>query len=643
MRIYLSLNKGILSLFALLLFCLSLCAQNGNSQCDYYNTIIGRIDPYSDINYYKLVPSGKKRFVYAYGADHHFIDSNALIFQHNPTNMLMEYSRQNENEWQLYSQIKDSITINAAIIDTLYLDSLAVKSGNDWVIPYQIHFENSYIRCIKFLGQDQGNKLNYITLGLPKIIFQKRVTFKLCTFTGIYFKNIIFNEDVVLMNNFTFGRYSDGIVFDNVEFKSKARIINNYISQITHIPLDNDQPSTLIGNKICNWAEKVFDRFYSDPFTGTEVQPAYKVTSTCIFYDEAVIYNNNPFYSFDFSGVTFKGRTYITSLFSDQLRLKYNDTQAGDFPEIIVDPSPNTKFPICNMSFNSANFLHTVSFNNQCVNSIDLRDAFFSGTLMLFNTLIKDSLKTNNGFYYSHFSSGLDIVLNPSNFSLASLNINPVSIEEVNFVYCKTNPAIPVHNKALLDNVNSFYNKLINDIKISYSQSHDLTVELENKYRHQLLILKMDYLRNNLNLNNIIELFRLSFLEFVVGNGYKGGDNFLVSSLLIITAFAYFYYIFYQKPFIEYINVENGEKAGSGKKQKNGTYNSKDYTKNFLKCFWKSFYIFFNPKPSFSYFNFQDPLFALVAIEWLIGIFMISLFLIYVASTYPFIRSLLGL
>jgi hypothetical protein len=35
-------------------------------------------------------------------------------------------------------------------------------------------------------------------------------------------------------------------------------------------------------------------------------------------------------------------------------------------------------------------------------------------------------------------------------------------------------------------------------------------------------------------------------------------------------------------------------------------------------------------------------LFWLVLTEWLIGVLMIVLFLIYIATTYPFIQSLLG-
>ncbi len=548
----------------------------------------------------------------------------------------------------MYFLIKNNFPINAAVIETLCLDSLAIKEGKNWLIPYQLHFENSFIRSIEFPHQDRADKFRHNTSeNRPKLLFQNQVTFKLCTLTDMYFKDVIFNNSVTFLNNFPIeGFFSDGIVFDNVEFKKNTRIINDYVSQVTTLSFANDQPSKWIRDDIFNRAEKIFSKFFIDPYIGVEVQPAYKATQTCTFYDEAVIYNNNPYYSFDFSAVTFKGRTYVTSLFPDQLRLKYGDKKARDFPEFAIDPPSNVRFPICNMSFNSANFLHTVSFNNQHVNSIDLRDAFFSDTLMLFNTVIKDSLKTNHGFYYTHLSPGLNIILNPSSFNLRGLNINPISIGEVNFPYCKTNPAVSLSSKALQDNVNSFYNKFINDIKLAYNQDHDLITELENRYRHEQLTFNMYYLWNNPSWANIAELFRLGFLESVVGNGYRGGDNFIVSSVLIILFFTLIYYFLFRQSFIAYINAEDQDakkRPGKDRKQKNDRYDPRDYTKNFLKCFWKSFHIFLTPKFSRTYFSFPNPLFIIVAIEWLIGVFMIILFLIYIAATYPFIRSLLGL
>ncbi|WP_212001837.1 pentapeptide repeat-containing protein [Chitinophaga sp. HK235] len=639
--------KCTLLSLALLISGLSMYAQRNSIQYNYYKTIIGRIDPYTDINYYRLSNGSSKSFMHVYRADQHLMDSNALIFERRPSRLLIEYSKQNDNEWQLYSQIKNNIPIGTSMIDTLYLDSLAERQGDNWVIPYQLHFENAYIQYIKFPGEELPDKLPHTSnRNYPKTLFQKPVTFKQCTFTNVYFRNIIFNDDVTFLNNFTFGRFSNGVVFDNTSFNRRSRIINDYISQITYFPLADDQRITQIGNKVFTWAEKVFSNFFSDPFTGLRTQPAYKATPNCIFYDEAVIYNNNPYYSLDFSGVTFKGRTYITTFFRDQSRLKYNDSQAEDTPEIDLAPASNMKFPICNMSFNSANFSHMTSFNNQYVNNIDLKDAFFSDTLMLFNTIIKDSLKTNNSFYYSHLSSGLNIILNPSNFNLSNFNINPVSIGELNFMYCQTNSAISMRSKAFLENVNSFYDKLIDDIKFTYSRNQDLVNELENKYRHQQLGFKVVYLWHNPSIKNLLELYWISFLELAVRNGYKGGGNFLMSCFFIITLFTLLYYFLFRKTFIAYIDTENEEKkesANKSKKRKKSPYDPKDYIKNFLKCFWKSFYIFFDYKFSKTYFSFPNPLLIVVIMEWLMGVFMIVIFLIYVAANYPFIRNLLGL
>jgi hypothetical protein len=620
--------------------------QTAGDRYDHYDMIIGRLEPYSKVNCYSLSHYENKINVYAYEADRRFIDSNTWVFHQHHSQFLIEYNRKNNNEWQLYYDIKHGFPIQSSVIDTLNLDSLATRMDKDWVIPFPLHFESSYIKYIKFPTRGAGRKIDPdVQSDFPKIIFKGSVTFRLCTFTAAYFKNVVFNAPVVFWNNFTFDRYSDGIVFANTEFNDKATIEDDYLSQITNLPIDDNKPLTAIGKDICDWSNRIFTKFFADPIKGIQVQPAYKANNTCVFNGETAIYNNNPFYSFDFSGVTFKGRTYITTLFPDNSRLRYDDKQVKDYPEIIIEPSTNLRFPICNMSFNSANFLHFTSFNNQQISSIDLRYAFFSDTLMVFNTVIYDSARTNGGLYWCHFSKGLDVVLNPSNFELATLRISPVSIDEINFVYCKLDRAVDMDSKFLFDNINSFYNKLINNIKTAYLQDHDLTAQLENKYRHEQLVFKMIYLRKNPTLKNNIELFKLSFLESAVGNGYLGGGNFAVSSLLIILLFALAYYLFYRREFIEYINWENEEKEKSNKnkRKKSEVYDRRNQAKNFAKCFWKSFYIYFSPKFNFSYFNLPTSLWIIVVMEWLIGILMILLFLIYVAATYPFIRNLLGL
>jgi hypothetical protein len=53
--------------------------------------------------------------------------------------------------------------------------------------------------------------------------------------------------------------------------------------------------------------------------------------------------------------------------------------------------------------------------------------------------------------------------------------------------------------------------------------------------------------------------------------------------------------------------------------------------------------VFVDPRLPISFFNLRTGLFGLVLTEWLCGLTAIALFVIFLASNYPFIHTLIGI
>jgi hypothetical protein len=600
----------------------------------------------NDLRICAILPSKKDKdsvFFYSYDLD----KIKKGIYQLEPkyTWKVKRYRNNIKDNNELYSLIKAGKKIEDAIIDTLDLTQLTIKEKNNWVITYPLSLAQVYIKAIKFPQLDfsngkidQPDDKNQIS----HLIFKGKVTLFQCSINNIDFNNTIFENDVSLINNSLVDFGEPSLSFNNAKFKKKLKLINDYAGQmLVELFMIAFDISPSDRDFINSSGTQMFKAFYKDDdmFGSSDMKlPKYQFQGSCEFDDEVVLLNNNPFIAFDFSNGIFKNKTYLSHYYP-----RYYGKKKIKYPEYNVQPDLFKYYPLCNINFYSAKFEKPVYLNNEWLKNIDFSDAVFSDTLNLFNTVVKDSLKITNVFFHSHFSSKQVIVVNPVSFSLLNLNFNSASIRDLEFPYYNYNKTVHLYSPSYLDNYVSFYDRLIIDAKQTYLQQNDLFSDLQNKYKHQKILHKITFLKHNFNPVNGINYIWLSFLELTVGNGYNGGSRFFYSCLIMILIFSIIYFVFSREEFVSYINNENGALKNDETDTMYISYEPKSYLRNFFKCFWQSFNIFFNPKYNFKYFQFSNKLFIPVIIEWLLGILMIILFLIYIATTYPFIRALLGI
>jgi hypothetical protein len=600
----------------------------------------------NDLRICALVPAKQKGMVdfyeYNFGKHHHGV----YALKQKPTWSVPEYGARGKPMEDIYSRIRKNEPIKDVIIDTLDLGVLAQKKGEDWVIPYSLTFLQVYVKAIKFpdattLERGKGPKDAPNTIG-SKLIFKENVRIHQCSLEQFRCDDAVFEKDVFLTQNSLVGFFEPIVTFTNCEFKGEFIMLNDYPGQIlVELGWPAYTASLSDRNFIRTEGKRMFATYYKDDglFGRPDLkQPKYSFAQSCQFDGDVIILNNNPWVYLDFSTAVFKGKTFMTHFYPRYRRIRGGGTQ-------LLNPtfySPETDLykddPLCNVNFSSAQFARPVSLNNEWVNNVIFNDALFADTVELINTSFRDTVRSKRGLPFAHFSERQTIVVNPGNFSLANINISPAIIKTIDIPYFSTNHAITPYSRSYLDNYITFYDRLTGDIKLTYAQQPDVATDLQNKFNHQQIVYKTAYLWHHPGIGNSISWLWYSFLEWTVGNGYNGGSNFLMSSLIVILIFSAIYFLFHRREFIAFVNAVN-----SDDKEEVKSYEPKAHAANFIKCFWQSFIIFFSPKFGFNYFRLSGRLFAILVVEWLFGVLMIVLFLIYVATTYPFIRALLGL
>ncbi|MBX7151837.1 hypothetical protein K1X84_09380 [bacterium] len=138
----------------------------------------------------------------------------------------------------------------------------------------------------------------------------------------------------------------------------------------------------------------------------------------------------------------------------------------------------------------------------------------------------------------------------------------------------------------------------------------------------------------------------LGILEIIVRNGYEGGGQFFLSSLLIVVFFSLIYQSRYMTDVTfmvkgEYAKNEQQEPKSGLLKKVGGLFLTR--LLDFFQAMWFSVYIFLSPKFPSEIFQ-RSSIFQLIAtVEWMFGICMMIVYFVYIASNYAFIRSLLGI
>jgi len=127
-------------------------------------------------------------------------------------------------------------------------------------------------------------------------------------------------------------------------------------------------------------------------------------------------------------------------------------------------------------------------------------------------------------------------------------------------------------------------------------------------------------------------------LEGTVNFGYKGGTRFFLIVLGIILLFAFIFYSSYRLPVLEYIKLDSKDKNIEIKFD-----NWFRYLAGILPFIWFSTTLFLTPKFSTDYLKFGKWLQFWIILEWAIGLFLIIIYIVFIASDYKFVKSIIGI
>jgi hypothetical protein len=136
----------------------------------------------------------------------------------------------------------------------------------------------------------------------------------------------------------------------------------------------------------------------------------------------------------------------------------------------------------------------------------------------------------------------------------------------------------------------------------------------------------------------ITRLIGMKLLKYTVNYGYHGEKAFAITLVIFILIWGLVYHIYFGEEVEKYLVSLNAESSFDNK----ALGEIKSEWKRFLMCCWFSFIVFANPKFPSSYFMFTRKLFKWLWREWLFGLVLFVLFIVYVASKYNFIQKMFG-
>jgi len=200
------------------------------------------------------------------------------------------------------------------------------------------------------------------------------------------------------------------------------------------------------------------------------------------------------------------------------------------------------------------------------------------------------------------------------------------------------------------DNSNFF--NMIKDYSAKKFTNPDMVTSLKARFEHERAQWERSYHGAHVMhssgvgdfMSNIFQWSLSWFLEVTVSNGYRGEWKFFLWVLILIFFFTCIYYFKHREAAIDYLNSKfnpDDEHIESYATMKvHGTFNG---FRDFARCLWFSCLVFVDPRLPMSFFNLRVGLFGLVLAEWLCGLTAIALFVIFLASNYPFIHTLIGI
>ena len=202
-----------------------------------------------------------------------------------------------------------------------------------------------------------------------------------------------------------------------------------------------------------------------------------------------------------------------------------------------------------------------------------------------------------------------------------------------------------------LEDNDNYYN-LIKDYSGKHFTNQDMVNSIKARYDHEKSMWALEYHAAHLKhstsfgdkVSNFFPWVGGHFLEMTVSSGYKGEWKFAIWVLVIIFTFTFFYYFRHRDAVIDYLNSKFNKDLDKIENYSTlKIYGPHNPWRDFGRCLWFSTMVFVDPRLPISFFNLKSGFFGMVLLQWIFGLIAIMLFLVFLASNYAFIRTMIGI
>ncbi len=470
-------------------------------------------------------------------------------------------------------------------------------------------------------------------------------------------KRLEFKEDVIMINC----TFTSGLEIADCDFEKDFILAGQLLSQ-TPALIDNCEFSKMCymysSPELGNWQSNFSFNLckFSGPFifTTTNSDRAHFSIERCKIKDVFSFGRSVPDFISKKFRLSYSGPDFFyrlddyTDWYSDFLENKYNKDYELD-EDSIEDFMHNDRILYnVNVSHTSIKILdlantnmHDCSFEDvsieKCVDATYCSFTY-SADYKGKQALEDISFPGNDEILYSEFKT-----FSPEALKLG-VYLEKIKIQPLNHDYYDSS------SDFLEDNTN-FYN-LVKDYAAKKFTNDELITSLKARYEHEKTDWARNYYASHVAHSEgfgdfVSSLFHYSlacFLEATVSTGYKGEWKFFSWVLLLIIFFSIIYYFKHHEAIIDYLNsMYNKGEDDVAKFATMKVYKSFNGFRDYMRCLWFSCMVFVDPRLPITFFNLRVGLFGLVLAEWICGLTAIALFLIYLASNYPFIHSLIGI
>jgi len=546
-----------------------------------------------------------------------------------------------DSKSQLIKMMRDGDTIqdyffgNIKLSFTDFTDSVQKKKAKSTIFSHKILFYN----CV--FGHITADTIEDLyaedTKQKKKIEFKHDVLFINCNFLkGLEISNCIFDKKFFITGQML-GK--NPAVIESCDFDDVAYIFAS--------PPNNYALATSLEINDC--------KFYAPVILSIIDNDKSKISvARCKFTDVFSLGKSIPPNIYDRFHEASKGKHYIdriynySSYYADFLRKKFKAEYYGTNDTVEQFTHNDRKLYNFNMKQIQVKYVDIANTN---LSNCNLDDVSISGCIditscnMSYTTdydgkqgLEAINFPNSNGIIYANLKSFSPDAFKLGNY-LEKIQVHPLVH---NFYDTTTN---------FVEDNENYYN-LIKDYSTKHFTNADMVTGIKARYDREkslwLLKYHTDHFKHGGTFadrwSNFFPMVGGEFLEATVSSGYKGEWKFAVWVLAIILVFTIYYYVWHREAVIDYLNSKFNKELDKIENYSTlKIYASKNFGRDLGRCLWFSAMVFVDPRLPISFFNLRSGFFTAVLMEWITGLVAILLFLVFLASNYSFIRTLIGI